>query len=183
MIKIEIVERKAAYKLAQADKVYPASGGDTTIKEGVFRYNASEMEGLYKDTALSEKALFFWVERLGVEGGALVPTGDYYQLWISSLTRVGIPMIQVNNEIVRDETIEIARADGDMASQYRNSGTVASFLNSIDGKPFNIFLNAEVKTSAFDRATGKPSLTKLRNLKVYTFEFEKKLKLKAEAKS
>lgn len=183
MIKIEITERKAAYKLAQADKVYPASGGDTTISEGTFRYNASEMEGLYKDTALSEKALFFWVERLGVENGALVPTGDYYQLWISSLTRVGIPMVQINNELVRDETIEIARADGDMASQYRNSGTVASFLNSIDNKPFNVFLNAEVDTTAFDRATGKPSTTKLRKTKVYTFQFETKLKLKAEAKS
>lgn len=183
MIKIEITERKSAYKLAQADKVYPASGGDTTIKEGIFRYNDSEMGGLFKDTALSEKALFFWVERLSVENGTLVPTGDYYQLWISSLTRVGIPMVQINNEIVRDETVEIARADGDMASLYRNSGTVASFLGNIDNKPFNVFLNAEVKTSAFDRATGKPSLTKLRNLKVYTFEFEKKLKLKAEAKS
>lgn len=184
MIKIEITERKSAYKLAQADKVYPASGGDTTVKEGCFRYNAAEMEGLYKDTALSEKALFFWVERLEKENNQLIPTGDYYQLWISSLTRVGVPMVQIDGEIVRDFTItEIPRAGGDVAQLYRNSGTVASFLNTINNRPFNINLNTEVETTAFDRATGKPSTTKLRKVRIYDFEFENKLKVKADPKS
>lgn len=182
MIKIEILERKSAYKSAQADKVYPMSGGDTTVHEGVFRYNSSEMEGLYKDTSLSEKALFFWVEKLRIEGGALVPTGDYYQLWISALTRVGIPMITIDNELVRDYTVEIVRADGDVSKLYRNSGTVASFLTAVDMKPFNVTLNTEVETTAFDRATGKPSTTKLRKVKIYDFDFETKLKVKVEAK-
>ena len=150
-------------------KVTSGSSENDFVTDGLVAKIVEASNKGYYDTNMSENAIYVIMEVCTVgKDGAVTPTGEAVQVYLSMFDRVAAPYtIDAEGEVVRDKSKDIVRAEGSVVADWKRAANAEAFMTANKDKAMKFELLETVDVRAWDSAAKAFSTTRTREQKVY----------------